>query len=94
VFATMPECVPDGLAFDAAGNLYVSCYAPNKIFKVAPDRTITTVIDNWEAHTLSNPTNIAFGGENFDQLFVANIGRWHIAKIDLGVKGLKLVSHR
>jgi gluconolactonase len=94
VFATMPECVPDGLAFDAAGNLYVSCYAPNKIFKVAPDRTIVTVIDNWEAHTLSNPTNIAFGGENFDQLFVANIGRWHIAKIDLGVKGLKLVSHR
>jgi gluconolactonase len=94
VFATMPESVPDGLAFDAAGNLYVSCYAPNRIYKVAPDRTITTLIDNWEAHTLSNPTNIAFGGENFDQLCVANIGRWHIAKIDLGIKGQKLVCHR
>jgi gluconolactonase len=94
VFATMPESVPDGLAFDAEGNLYVSCYAPNRIYKVAPDRTITTLIDNWEAHTLSSPTNIAFGGPNFDQLFVANISRWHISKIDIGVKGQKLACHR
>ncbi len=27
-FARLPKTVPDGLAFDAAGNLYVSCYAP------------------------------------------------------------------
>jgi len=93
VFATMPESVPDGLAFDQAGNLYVSCYAPNKIFKVSPGRTISTLIDDWEAHTISNPTNIAFGGDNFDQLFVANLGRWHISKTDVGFKGLKLVCH-
>lgn len=93
VFATMPETVPDGLAFDADGNLYVSCYSPNKIFKVSTDRTITTLVDDWEAHTLSNPTNIAFGGIHFDQLLVANIGRWHVTKIDLGIKGLKLVCH-
>jgi gluconolactonase len=93
VFATLPESVPDGLAFDAEGNLYVSCYAPNRIYKIAPNRSVITLIDDWEAHTLSNPTNIAFGGANFDELFVANIGRWHIAKIALGVKGLKLVCH-
>jgi gluconolactonase len=94
VFATVPESVPDGVAFDAAGNLYVSCYAPNKIYKVAPDRTISLLVDDWEAHTLSNPTNIAFGGEHFDQLFTANLGRWHVSKIDLGVEGLKLVCHQ
>lgn len=93
VFATLAESVPDGLAFDAEGNLYVSCYAPNKIYKISPDRTISVLIDDWEAHTLSNPTNIAFGGPNFDQLFTANIGRWHLSKIDLGIKGLKLVCH-
>ncbi|MBX2966598.1 MAG: SMP-30/gluconolactonase/LRE family protein [Cyclobacteriaceae bacterium] len=93
VFVTLPESVPDGLAFDAEGNLYISCYAPNKIFRVSPDRSVSVLIDDWEAHTLSNPTNIAFGGENFDQLFVANIGRWHIAKIDLKIKGLKLNCH-
>jgi len=50
-------------------------------------------VDDWEAHTLSNPTNTAFGGEKFDQMFIANLGRWHITRIDVGVKGLKLASH-
>lgn len=93
VFVTLPESVPDGVAFDAEGNLYVSCYAPNKIYKIDRNRSVTVLVDDWEAHTLSNPTNIAFGGDKFDQLFVANIGRWHISKIDLGVIGLKLVCH-
>lgn len=92
-FVTVPESVPDGVAFDADGNLYISCYAPNKIYKVAVDRTIEVLVNDWEAHTLSNPTNVAFGGPKFDQLFTANLGRWHISKIDLGVKGLKLPCH-
>jgi len=90
---TLPETVPDGLAFDAAGNLYVSCYAPNRIYKVARDQSVTVWIDDWEAHTLSNPTNIAFGGEQLDQVFAANIGRWHITKIEAGIRGLALASH-
>lgn len=94
VYCTLPESVPDGCALDAEGNLYVSCYAPNKIYKIAPDRTATVFIDDWEAHTLSNPTNIAFGGDNLDQMFTANLGRWHITKIDAGIKGLLLVSHK
>lgn len=93
VYVTLPETVPDGVAFDAEGNLYVSCYAPNKIFKVTPNREVTVLVNDWEAHTLSNPTNVAFGGEKFDQLFTANLGRWHISKIDLGVKGLRLACH-
>ncbi len=93
VFCTLPETVPDGIAFDAQGNLYVSCYAPNRIFKIEPNGTNTVLIDDWEAHTLSNPTNIAFGGPDLDQLFAANLGRWHLTKIDAGIKGLPLPSH-
>jgi len=26
-------------------------------------------------------------------MFSANLGRWHITRIDVGVKGLKLASH-
>ncbi len=93
VYCTIPETVPDGIAFDGEGNLLVSCYAPNRIYKFAADQTATVLVDDWEAHTLSNPTNIAFGGKNFDHLFAANLGRWHILKMNYGKKGLPLVSH-
>jgi len=94
VYCTLPETVPDGIAFDDEENLLVSCYTPNKIFRITKDRTATVLFEDWEAHTLSNPTNTAFGGENFDQLFVSNLGRWHILKIDYGKKGMPLASHK
>ncbi|MCB0568925.1 MAG: SMP-30/gluconolactonase/LRE family protein [Phaeodactylibacter sp.] len=90
---TLPETVPDGMAFDAAGNLYVSCYAPSKIFRVTPAHEVSVLIYDWDAHTLSNTTNIAFGGPGLSQLFCANLGRWHITRIDLETPGLPLPSH-
>ncbi|MBK7425561.1 MAG: SMP-30/gluconolactonase/LRE family protein [Saprospiraceae bacterium] len=93
VFCTMPRTVPDGLAFDDDGNLYVSCYAPNAIYKVTPEQEMTLWIEDWDAHTISNPTNIAFGGSDLSELFCSNLGRWHITKINCNVKGHPLVSH-
>ena len=81
VFATLPQTVPDGLAFDEDGNLLVSCYTPNAIYKISPKQEVSLLINDWEAHTLTNPTNIAFGGEGGAYLFATNLGRWHITKI-------------
>ncbi|HEX5153522.1 MAG TPA: SMP-30/gluconolactonase/LRE family protein [Parafilimonas sp.] len=94
VFCTLPQTCPDGIAFDEAGNLYIGCYAPGRIYKVSPGKEVSILVDDWEAHTISNPTNLAFGGKNFDELFTANLGRWHISKINPGVKGLKLACHK
>jgi len=94
VYATVPQTCPDGIAFDAEGNLYISCYAPNAIYMVNQKQEIRLLIDDWEGHTLSNPTNIAFGGENFMQLFTANLGRWHISRINMQVQGMKLACHQ
>lgn len=93
LYAKISKALPDGLAFDADGNLYVSCYTPARIYRIGNDRTLTRVIDDWEAHTLSNPTNITFGGRKFDQLFAANLGRWHITQIDLRTRGFGLACH-
>ena len=93
VYCLLPQTCPDGIAFDEAGNLYVTCYAPSRIYKVNTNREVEIWVDDWEAHTLSNPTNIAFGGAGFTELFAANLGRWHISKMDVGVKGLKLACH-
>jgi len=93
VFVRLPKSLPDGLAFDVRGNLYVSCYTPNRIYRVTPDRKVSILIEDWEAHTLSNPTNIAFGGPRLRDLFTANLGRWHITRIDARIQGAPLASH-
>ncbi|MEP6926064.1 MAG: SMP-30/gluconolactonase/LRE family protein [Ginsengibacter sp.] len=92
-YCTIPKTCPDGIAFDNEENLYIACYAPNSIFKVNKKKQVSFIINDWEAHTLSNPTNIAFGGKAFDELFVANLGRWHISRIDIKTTGLKLAAH-
>ena len=81
------ERLPDGLAFDTEGNLYVSCYEPSRIYRVSPDREINLLVDDPEAHTLCHPTNCAFRGR---ELFTSNLGRWHITRVDVGLEGLQL----
>lgn len=94
VYILIPKTCPDGLAFDNDENLYVACYAPNSIYIVKKSRSVRVLIHDWESHTLCNPTNMAFGGKQFNELFFANLGRWHLGKIDLKTKGLKLACHK
>ena len=86
--------VPDGLAFDAEGNLYVTTYASNCIYRVRPDRRGNLVCQDVENLLLCQATNCAFGGVDFDQLYVANLGPNHISVLDLKIKGQPLWNHR
>lgn len=79
----IPETCPDGIAIDDDENIYLSCYAPNIIYKIGKDHIPQVLVHDWESHTICNPTNIAFGGKNNKELFIANLGRWHIAKLSL-----------
>lgn len=90
VLIIIPETCPDGIALDNSGNIYISCYAPNTIYKLNTAGELSTLIHDWESHTICNPTNIAFGGKNHQQLFIANLGRWHIGKIDMDTPGIQL----
>jgi gluconolactonase len=94
VYATGLERVPDGLAFDVAGNLYVSCYASDNIYRVSPEREVKLLAYDRAGTTLARPTNIAFGGLEGDELYVANLGRWHISRAKLGIKGQLLANQR
>jgi len=94
VYVKGAERVPDGLAFDVAGNLYVSCYASDNLFRVSPDRTVSLLAYDRDGTTIARPTNIAFGGPENDYLYVANLGRWHINRVRLGIKGQLLVNQR
>lgn len=72
--------LPDGLALDDQGNIFVGCYEPSRILRVSTDGLTTDIyIEDPTAHLFCHPTNIAFNGST---LFTANLGRWHLSKID------------
>lgn len=88
----LPKTCPDGIALDMEGNIYISCYAPSRLYQYTAKGELITLVDDWEAHTISNPTNMAFGGKDRQDLFIANLGRWHIARLRLPVAGLPLAG--
>lgn len=85
--ASLPGALPDGLAFDATGDLYVGCYEPSQVLRIARDGRVDVLYRDVTAHTLAHPTNIAFRGTT---LFTANLGRWHLTRLNAGVQGLPL----
>jgi Gluconolactonase len=90
------ECgrFPDGLTLDAEGNLYVCCYASDEIWRISPERQKTLFAwDRW-AILLGSPTNMAFGGKDFDELYVANLARTTITRAKTGRKGMPLTNQR
>jgi len=94
VYASKLARIPDGLAFDVAGNLWVTCYASDNVYKVSPNGKVQLVANDPAGTTIARPTNIAFGGPNRDHIFLANLGRWHICEAPAGVKGQLLANQK
>ena len=92
VYAAGLERVPDGAVLDAAGNLYVACYATDCLYRIRPDRTVELFAFDPEGTMLARPTNAAFGGPEGKDLFVANLGRWHITRIPTDTPGQPLAT--
>ena len=80
------------MAFDAAGNLYVACYASDNVYKVSPRGKVQLLAYDPAGTMIARPTNIAFGGPNFDRMFFANLGRWHVCHAPAGAKGQLLAN--
>lgn len=85
--ATMPGSYPDGLAVGEDGSIFVGCYEPSRILRVATDGSVSTVGEDVTAHMLAHPTNLAFQGEN---LIACNLGRWHLTMVEVGLRGVQL----
>lgn len=86
--------IPDGAALDAAGNLYVTCYASHNVYRVSPKGKVTLFAYDREGTMLAGPTNAAFGGPNFDEMYFPNLSRWHICRVRAGIKGQPLINQR
>lgn len=91
VLLELPDTVPDGIAFDESGRLYIGCYRPDRVYRFDPtDSSLTIVADDWQGTSISAPTNIAFAGPDLTQLLIASLGRWHIGSLHVDRPGAKL----
>jgi len=78
-FAIELPGLPDGIAFDERGDLFCGCYEPSRILRIGKDGKAEVYIEDPTAHLFAHPTNIAFDGR---ALYTANLGRWHITRIE------------
>lgn len=84
---TLTRCVPDGLAFDRDGSLYISCYQPNQVWRLSPGGDLELIIDDWTGEFILSPTNLAFFGDDLQRLALVSLCGHTMSSIDVGVAG-------
>jgi gluconolactonase len=85
--AELPGTVPDGVAVDDRGGLWIACYEPSQVLVIDPGERIRVAASDPDAHLLCHPTNAAFKGT---ALITANLGRWHLTAIETDRTGVPL----
>jgi gluconolactonase len=86
----LPGTVPDGLAFDTHGSLYISCYRPDRIYRLDPKNRLEVLAEDHEGTVIAAPTNVSFCGPERDLFLSANLGRWHLTRYAVGARGIPL----
>ena len=88
----MPRHVPDGIAFDEEGRLWIACHRPDAIYVFDLDsRRLELFAEDWMGEALRGPTDVAFAGPERDILFAASLDNLVIHRFDgVGVRGLPL----
>ncbi len=78
----------DGLAFDEAGNLWVTMVVdPKALVVIDPSGHATTVIEDPTADLLGDPTSIAFGGDDMRNLYVTSPALDHLTVFRTEIPG-------
>jgi gluconolactonase len=84
VFAELEGGVgPDGMAFDQEGNLFIAHFGKGVISVINPDGKLIRELDAGG----KNPTNLAFWE---DALYVTEVEKGQVLRLDVGVRGQKL----
>jgi gluconolactonase len=86
----LPRTVPDGLAFDSDGGLWISLYEPHSVLRMGLDGAVETELDDWTGLEITSPTNVAFATDDLSVLVLASLSGWAVKAIDAGVRGRKL----
>jgi gluconolactonase len=85
---------PDGMAFDAAGELLITIPDQHRLIALDAAGSLRTLVEDQEGTLLPFPTNCAFGGEGFRDLYVANMNSDHLPVIRHERPGHPLYNRR
>lgn len=87
VFATLDGPTgPDGMAFDAEGRLYVAHHGAGRVDVIDRGGQVVDAI----VVPGKNPTNVAFGGDDFRTLVITEVETQSLYRVHLPVAGQKL----
>jgi gluconolactonase len=90
VVAELPGSLPDGIALANDGTMFVGCWRPDRVWRVAPGKDPEVLAEDPDGVTFNQPANVAFVGADLDRLAVSSLGGWAIVAADVGATGLRL----
>lgn len=82
-----PGAYVDGVAFDAAGNLWVTELSRNAILAISPDQQLHCLFEDPAGGQLFKPTSIAFHGCGFRDVLVGSLKTTQLRRFRSTVPG-------
>jgi len=89
VLVEMPDTVPDGVAYDEAGRLLISCWVPDAIFLLEKNGELRVLSEDPLRLVLNQPTNVAFV-PGTARVLASNIGERFLSVLEHDTKGADL----
>jgi sugar lactone lactonase YvrE len=86
-----PLGYPDGIAFDEAGNLWVTFPAWNAVGYISPEGALVMVIEDPVGKVLKRPSNICFGWEDRKTAFIGSLDGSTVPYFQVPHPGMRLV---
>jgi sugar lactone lactonase YvrE len=85
---------PDGIAFDAAGNLWVTLVMMNALGVITPDKEFFIAVHDKEGAIMKRPTNITFGGPDLKTAYLGSLAGANIPTFEAPEPGLPLIHQK
>ncbi len=88
----MPRHIPDGIAIDGDGRVWIACHRPDAIYVYDPKtKRLELFCEDWSGEELRGPTDVAFAGPNRDILLASSLDNLVVHRFDgVDARGLPL----